>query len=357
MGDSCAGDNECGTGHCADGHCCNTACSGTCLSCTTGTCTTVKNAEDPDTCGGLTMCDATGVCATRITSFTYPTVDGSRAIVSRTDGTLCFVESAGVVGRVTASTGAITEVNPHSPYGDSSTIAMAQASDGTMWFIDSLGDAVVRINPQGQFAFFSLASLGVPAGVAVRGTSEIWVPIHGDGVSADHIVRLDATTAAVLASFPLPAKTWPRGIVLGPDGNFWFTEYAPPGIGRLTPSGQVTSFPMPAGMLLEPVTLAVGPDGALWFGGNVFTAMGRITTDGAMTFYSARELINTIVLGPDGNLWYTGGNNTLATMSTAGVATLYKIPGANPSGLAAGPDGNIWFTDSQTNVIRRFKLK
>ena len=72
----------------------------------------------------------------------------------------------------------------------------------------------------------------------------------------------------------------------GPDGNLWFTEdssgmRAP--IGRITPSGTVTEFPLPAGDSARHLT--VGPDGNLWFteGSTTGPAIGRITPAGAIT--------------------------------------------------------------------------
>ena len=43
-----------------------------------------------------------------------------------------------------------------------------------------------------------------------------------------------------------------HGISAGPDGNVWFTVRGANKIGRITPSGRVTEFPIP--------TAAIGPD-------------------------------------------------------------------------------------------------
>lgn len=37
----------------------------------------------------------------------------------------------------------------------------------------------------------------------------------------------------------------PESIAAGPDGAMWFTEYASNKIGRLTPSGELTHYPVP----------------------------------------------------------------------------------------------------------------
>jgi len=63
--------------------------------------------------------------------------------------------------------------------------------------------------------------------------------------------------------------------VTGPDGNLWFTEYASDQIGRMTPAGVVTEFPLPAGS--APYGIVVGPDGNLWFAETGSNKIGRMT--------------------------------------------------------------------------------
>jgi streptogramin lyase len=64
--------------------------------------------------------------------------------------------------------------------------------------------------------------------------------------------------------------------VTGPDGNLWFTEYWGNKIGRITPTGTITEFPIPtkgAGS----VGIALGPDGNLWFTEFATNKIGRVT--------------------------------------------------------------------------------
>src|SRR5438445_4888517 len=63
--------------------------------------------------------------------------------------------------------------------------------DGNMWFTESVGNNIGRINPTG-----------------------------------------------VVTEFPVPTpSSYPAGIARGPDGNLWFTENDANQIGRLTPAG------------------------------------------------------------------------------------------------------------------------
>ena len=56
----------------------------------------------------------------------------------------------------------------------------------------------------------------------------------------------------------------PRAIALGADGNIWFGEFAGGKIGRITPQGVITEFPIPTPDS-GPRALAAGPDGNIWF--------------------------------------------------------------------------------------------
>ena len=66
LGNTCTLDDNCLSSHCADGVCCNEACGDICRACnladSKGSCSQVKSAEDPDTCHGQQICDATGAC-------------------------------------------------------------------------------------------------------------------------------------------------------------------------------------------------------------------------------------------------------------------------------------------------------
>jgi hypothetical protein len=97
----------------------------------------------------------------------------------------------------------------------------------------------------------------------------------------------------------------PGSIVLGPDGNLWFTENA--AIGRITPTGTVTEFSLLPND--DPSSrITTGPDGNLWFTQFNDNRVGRITPDGAITLYTQGITSNGphgIATGPDGRLWFT----------------------------------------------------
>jgi virginiamycin B lyase len=53
------------------------------------------------------------------------------------------------------------------------------------------------------------------------------------------------------------------GITAGLDGNLWFTELDANKIGRITPGGTITEFPLSSQAL--PFGISGGSDGNVWF--------------------------------------------------------------------------------------------
>jgi streptogramin lyase len=103
----------------------------------------------------------------------------------------------------------------------------------------------------------------------------------------------------------------PRWLVLGPDGNLWFTDSIPQrAIGRITPSGAIAQFTAGLSIFGNPQDLVAGPNGNVWFvdAGNP-GGIGRITPAGAITVFSEGpsqdDLPWSLVVGSDGNLWFT----------------------------------------------------
>jgi len=144
------------------------------------------------------------------------------------------------------------------------------------------------------------------------------------------------------------SNSWPDGIIGGPEGNLWFTEYNSSKIGRITPGGKVTEFALPTGS--APTGIATGPDGNLWFTERYGDAIGRITPAGAITefpyTYSAVDP-GSLTVGPDGNLWFTDyGQNGIGRITPAGVITEFPAPSTsiNPTAITTGADSKLWFT-------------
>lgn len=129
------------------------------------------------------------------------------------------------------------------------------------------------------------------------------------------------TTAGVVTEFPSAVIRGytPNSIAAGSDGNLWFTEESNTGqgsIGRITPSGNLTTFTIPT-QHCSPHGITPGPDGALWFTEDVGNKIGRITTTGKVTEFTVRA------------------------------------PGSRPTAIVTGPDGGIWFSESAAGNVGR----
>jgi streptogramin lyase len=153
--------------------------------------------------------------------------------------------------------------------------------------------------------------------------------------------------------FNLSANASPYRIAKGPEGNMWFTELAG-NIGRITPAGSITEFPIPSGS--GALAIVAGPDGNLWFtetqGSATIVSLGTCTPGGKITEKVLPTVATSaaITVGPDGNLWFIEGGIMqpyVARVTTVGVVTEFPVPtqNSNPQGIAAGADGNIWFAE------------
>jgi streptogramin lyase len=165
-----------------------------------------------------------------------------------------------------------------------------------------------------------------------------------------------ASAYPVINEYPVPTSdSGDYSIATGSDGALWFTETAQNKIGRITTSGDVTEYSLPAGDTSNSITS--GPDGALWFTDVDNSLIGRITTSGDITQYplpTSNDLPNFITSGPDGALWFTDDRvDSIGRITTSGSITEYpiQISGSNPAGITSGPDGNLWFADCGANAI------
>lgn len=144
----------------------------------------------------------------------------------------------------------------------------------------------------------------------------------------------------------------PMSIVLGTDGNLWFPAIAynnfgttrPSGaIGRVTPDGKISMFPLPTNSY--PFYITQGPDGNVWF--LAMQGQGKVS------------------YGVDTLPGFTGGYYELGSITPAGKFHLIPFPSSpqrDPDSIAVGSDGNFWFTElvspalDNMNAPRAFEI-
>jgi len=158
--------------------------------------------------------------------------------------------------------------------------------------------------------------------------------------------------------FATPTElSWPDYITKGSDGNLWFSEFYADQVGRITPAGVITEFPLP--QLNDIEGIATGPDGNVWFTEPGENKVGKITTTGDVTAFpvASNSSPRGIAAGPDGNVWFVEFNgNAIGRITPDGAIKEFAIPQAEsyPWWITTGKDGDLWFTESATDDIVRF---
>jgi len=289
--------------------------------------------------------------AARFRELSIPRPGGNPyAMIVGSDGAIWFTEAecTSGIGRL-SNTGAWQ----HWPIGDgcgAQPLDITRGTDGNLWFTD-IGDRYGRITRTGEITRFQMEEQCYPSGITTGPDGNLWITAASP-YSKPFIAKV-STKGTELATYPLSAKAGePRGIVTGPDGALWFTESQ--GIGRLTVSGTLTEFPLPAGNGSGmPYQIAVGPDANIWFIEYIPEGdgrIGRMTTSGALTEFATPGMggLQWITAGPDNALWFTAAHsNHIGRITTSGAVSAYPVPSlrAQPVGIMTGPDGNIWFAE------------
>ena len=288
--------------------------------------------------------------------------------------------AAPATGSSHAAVGTITEYPFPTPGGSAS---VAPGPDGNMWFTKGSANQIGRITVPRTHGRFRGRGGGAiheitvptpnsePSDIVAGPDGAIWFTEF----RASQIGRLDLATGTI-TEFPIPntdlffdiftqtftTSTGPRGITVGPDGNLWFAQFNASRIGRITPEGMITEFPLPAPMS-RPVGIALGLDGALWFAEYIGNKIGRIDpATGAITEIDVptpNSGANFIEVGPDGALWFTESlANQIGRLDpVTGTVAEFAIstPGSVPHGIAASTS-DIWFTEIEGEALGRVEV-
>jgi hypothetical protein len=206
-----------------------------------------------------------------------------------------------------------------------------------MWFLAA--NRVGRITQTGQVTELPLdTGVSEEGGIVSGSDGNLWFT-KSDGRRRGAIVRLALSGQAT--EFPLPDRdSDPGAIVPGSDGNLWFVERFAKRIGRITPGGQITEFPLSA----QPLDIAAGHDGNLWFAAK--GAIGHISTSGhVFPSIPVEGGFGSLVAGPDLRLWFAAaGGGAFGRTTPDGRRSLLKLPTAGTSlvDMVAG-FGTVWY--------------
>jgi virginiamycin B lyase len=248
-----------------------------------------------------------------------PVRDAWEIAVDR-DGGIWFIETDprnGWIDRMTP-TGAVDHFAL--PTGHFAA-AIAVGPDRNLWLVEQSG-RIGRVTPSGDVLEIDLPGRA-PRGLTVGPDRALWFT---DYVGASFIGRFDIDGAggvdagATIAEYPL-SPVVANTIVAAPDGGFWISEtifvFEPLDAGGVHGVGGKLAHRAADGAVNElatdtgsegPADLTIGPDGNIWFTDFEQSRIGRVTPDGTITLFPlphAPSYPRRITTGPDGNLWFT----------------------------------------------------
>src|SRR5690606_1998748 len=190
----------------------------------------------------------------KVESFALPTQGSSPSTIAiAPDGRVWFTESNGNrIGRIDPDGTNLVEFPLPNP--GSSPRIIALGADGNMWFSEHAGNRMGRITPDGVITEFELPTPnGQPRAIALGADGNVWIGLFAAG----KIARI--TPAGVITEFAIPTpNSGPRALAAGPDGNVWFSEYRTSKIGRITPQGKITEFDLDRKSVVQGRSAGVG---------------------------------------------------------------------------------------------------
>jgi streptogramin lyase len=245
-------------------------------------------------------------------------------------------------------------------FGSVDVDGLTNGPGGNIWYAEFAGNAIGQMTTDGVAVSYQVIANEEPTSIAVSHSHKrIWVGGYGGTMIA-------STSTGVQKDYPI-AGSHIGVILLGPDKSMWFTDYGNDKIGRISASGIVTEFALPAGT--DPEGMAVGPDGNFWITDGAHQRIIKESTSGvALGSYgrhlSANETPSAIVAAPDGNLYFTEDASNITIADKIGRITIKgKIteigtlpPNAYPDSLAIGKDKNVYFGMADLQAVGTITL-
>ncbi|HTA38441.1 MAG TPA: hypothetical protein VK760_05170 [Candidatus Acidoferrales bacterium] len=224
--------------------------------------------------------------------------------------------------------------------------------DNNIWFTDSSSVGVVNVTTKAITAYPVSTN---PQGI-VTGNGSLWINGYG------RLIQMSTAGAIVHDYVNTPSGGPNNQFVLGPDGNFWFTEMIANKVAKVSPAGTLTEYPVP-GSSPNPAGIAVA-GGRLWFTTYNTQTITSITTLGIQqpNKLPRSTFPYALIDGPDGNLWFGSCNGTIdrVVVPSGGGApapTVFTVPSpAGVRGIAPGPNADIWGADALGGRLVRVPL-
>jgi streptogramin lyase len=257
-------------------------------------------------------------------------------MVAGRSGSLWFTSGYGLICNLSATGHMDCARTPSSlkEPTETNTSAIAEGSDGNMWMLEE-----VRAK---------------------------------NGVTTDAlIVRI--TQALQMTEFSLP-KEWSMlpGLVLGSSGDLWFgRDLKHPGlegVASITPSGEITSFPLAPEAVTSAVPELALPSGPVYFvTGDNAEHVDRVMPDGSQSVMVSLHTILHVIPGAEESAWVLGQSlkaglgdhyykpGVIDHIAASGAVTSFSLSGRFViEDLQLGPNGLLWgITHGYTEKVFR----
>ncbi len=260
------------------------------------------------------------------------------------------------------------------PSANSEPDGLTVGSDGALWFTEAGASQIGRITTSGAISEYpTLPTFGnQPTSITTGSDGNLWY-------SDDSGINVMSPKGTILATYPVTPAQITFGLMQGPDGAVWFiARYAGPNgsIGRITPQGAITYFPMPASKYpAYPSNLVVGADGNIWFcetkleGTPGAPAVVRVSVpSGTMTSFADSGVVSPspfggfIAVGKTvngvGTFYALGGQvdpsqHAAITEFNTNGQFIASYPGSfvdDTGNILVGTAGNVWFSSSANTL-------
>jgi streptogramin lyase len=210
--------------------------------------------------------------------------------------------------------------------------------NGLLWFAGHRG--LIRMDGNGRYTIEPTDSLD-PTSLVAGADDRVYSTACCNDSGNNVVIAM--TSRGKMSEYVPPSRDRVNdGVVLGPDGNIWFTEFTH--VAKLRPDGSITEYPIPLpdGLLVNQVAGVASVAGKIWFPINNYDVppyrgyLASIdpTTGAIQEFPVPCFDPQPVVGGPQGDLWAAcrSSNSTtvnILRMTPKGRSTVY----ANPLGI------------------------
>jgi len=290
------------------------------------------------------------------TVYECPVAGEPQYIAGAKDGTAWYTDNNNTVVHITTN----CVLSPYTiPTGNANPQGITLGENGNMWFTEYNSSKVAEVTPSGSVSEFgTLFGSDSPQMLADRGDGTVWYAGYG----GNHVGYVNEFNGVAGETTMPTGGSGPWDVVEAPNGYLYVSENLNDDMARLATLFQspIPQTPVTSGSESESVVL--GPDGNLWFTQFGLDHIGVVspTTNAQIGYYATASPSSVpvdITVGKDGALWYTeSGIDRIGRMLTTGVsAGEYHTLSSNTGvkGIATGSDGAIWFCESNTSKVGR----